>query len=363
MKNMPPIEQLLMKMMAFQPVTADVKRVNALADFTAGMLRSAGVRARIERIGDRKCVFAATRDCRAPAMLLNAHLDVVPADAKAFTPVLRHGRVSGRGAGDCLGNCAVACRVLAACAGKADIGAVFSSDEETGGDTTGEMIRRGYGGEFIAVMDGESGLSIAIAQKGILALRLTARGKSCHGATPWKGINALDRLIAGYARIKPLFPPAREGDEWHDTMSANAIRAGSEAFNRVPDRAEILLDVRYTEKTRPAALARKIRQVSGLKVEVFAQSPVLFNDPDSPAVRDFAAFMNKTLKVEAPFQRMNGATDARHFAALKRPIVIISVPYKGGHSDCERVGVKWLRKYEDMLTAFALERFPLRLYG
>ena len=47
MNNMPPIEQLLMKMMAFQPVTADVKRVNALADHVAGMLRSAGVRARI----------------------------------------------------------------------------------------------------------------------------------------------------------------------------------------------------------------------------------------------------------------------------------------------------------------------------
>lgn len=360
MKNMPDAATLLAKMISFKPVTAQKKNVNALADFIAELLRGNGLYVKVWRHGGCKCLFAATRRALKTGLLFNAHIDVVPADAAQFKPLRRGNRLFGRGAGDCLANCAVICRVLAACAGKADVAAIFSSDEETGGATTRAMLEKGCSGEFVLVMDGHGSPEIGIAQKGILAVRLTATGKSCHSATPWEGVNAIDRLIEGYLAIKKMFRPAKKGDEWRETISANIISGGSPAFNRVPDRAELTLDIRHTEKAAPAALLRAIKKASGLKTAVIMRSPVIITDPAAPAVRDFARFLRKRLKISLPFKRLNGATDARFFAALKKPIAIFCVPYSGAHSAGENVNIKWLPLIETALTQYAAERFPLK---
>src|SRR5262245_24580762 len=52
------------------------------------------------------------RDTRAPAVLLNAHLDVVPARPEQFRPEVRGGRIYGRGSQDMKGSGAVLLRLL-----------------------------------------------------------------------------------------------------------------------------------------------------------------------------------------------------------------------------------------------------------
>ncbi|MBN1673463.1 MAG: M20/M25/M40 family metallo-hydrolase [Kiritimatiellae bacterium] len=343
-------ETLLRTMMRFRPVSADIEAVNRLVEFLRGHLRQNGLYTRLENVGARKILYAATRKGKTSPVLLNAHLDVVPAEPKTFRIRKRGDWITGRGAGDCLGNCAVAARVLIQCRDRAHVAAVFSTDEEIGGATTRHMVQKGYAGDFVVILDGE-GYQIAVAQKGILGVRLQAKGRGCHGSTPWKGRNAIDRLIDGYLRVRKLFPPVQPGREWRDTLSANIISGGT-VFNRVPDAAELSLDIRYTGRVSRAALLRRIRAASGLNVVAGLGSPVVFCDETHAAVRQLIRVMRRRLRRNIPAIRLNGATDARHFAPLKVPIAIIGAPSRGAHSDRDAVNLKGLLAYADLLTAF-----------
>ncbi len=340
--------------MEFKPVTAEVERVNRLVDFMGGYLRAGGLRVRLEKAGRRKILYAGTRPGRTPAVLLNAHLDVIPAPDSMFKLRRQGSWFLGRGVDDCLGNCAIIANALIAVGKQADAGAVFSTDEETGGATAARMAELGYcGRHIILIMDGY-GYAVATAQKGILAVRLRAAGKACHSSTPWKGRNAIDRLIGAYQRVREVFPAVRAGDEWHTTMSANIIQAGA-VFNRVPDTAEIILDIRYTDKDRPADLMKKLRRLSGLKIEKVNESPLMFCDESAPALRELQEFMQHSLGKKIAWKRMNGATDARHFRGCKAPIAIIGLPGAGAHAATERVPAACLDQYSGMLQKYLAE--------
>lgn len=347
---------LLKRLIAFRPVTAELDNVNNAVDFLRDYLVNRGVYTRIEKLKDRKILYAATVKSKKPDLLFNAHLDVVPAEEKDFHTRVSGGWLWGRGAGDCLGNCAVLSQMLIARRGQGSAGVVFATDEEAGGCTTGLMVKKGYCGRFVIIMDsGGKAYRLAIAQKGILTLKLIASGKASHGSTPWLGCNAIERLMQGYLKIKRLFPVVRPGNEWHTTCSANVINAGN-VFNRVPDNAEMVLDIRWTEKTSPAELVRRIRKLSGLKVVIMAKYPAVFLPADNRAVRGFARFMKDSLRHKITIERMNGATDARHFTALKVPIVMIGVPYKNPHAAGERVQIKGLYDYQRMLEKFCAQK-------
>ncbi|MFC1461640.1 M20 family metallopeptidase [Verrucomicrobiota bacterium] len=348
--------KLVKQLMAFRPVSADQPNVNACVEFLRDYLARHKVYTRIEKLKRRAILYAATRRIKAPSILFNAHLDVVPADEKNFRFRERSGWIWGRGSGDCLGNCAVLAQVLIQCRGQADAGAIFSTDEEIGGHTTRVMVDKGFRGKVVIIMDG-GGYRMGVAQKGILTLKLTASGKACHGSAPWLGKNALDRLIGGYLKVKKIFPPVKKGDEWHTTCSANVMSAGT-VFNRVPDRAELILDIRHTGNTSARKLVRKIRTVSGLKAEVLAQCPVVHCDERSVILRELRKFMETSLKHRIDTVRMNGATDARHFTVLNVPIVMIGIPGKNAHADNERANIKGMLAYQAMLENLCKHSLP-----
>ncbi len=347
-------KQLLKKMMSFRPVSEDKAAVNRLVDFVGGYLKDKRVFTKVERLDGRKVLYASTSRGKKSPLLFNAHLDVVPADEDTFCWREKRGWIFGRGAGDCLGNCAVLVHLLSRTAGRVDIGVVFSTDEETGGETTAHMIDRGYSGDFVILLDG-GGYRIAVAQKGVLTVRLEASGRACHGSTPWRGVNAVDRLIDGYSRVKKLFPAVGPGNEWHTTMSANVIRGGT-VFNRVPDRAEMLLDIRYTKKPPVRDLVKRIRQVSGLKAVIVRKQPMVFCNEKHPRVKQLGQLMRRRLRKEIRMVRMNGATDARHFTKLKVPMAIIGIPARGAHSRTECVSVSGMKQYEEMLYEYIIEK-------
>ena len=346
--------QLLKKMMAFRAVSGDVPSVNRLADFLSRYLRSKRILTKMEKLDGRKILYASTTKGKRSRILFNAHLDVVPADEATFACKQKGSWITGRGSGDCLGNCAVIAHVLTAVAGRADIGAIFSTDEEIGGKTTACMIDHGYKGDFVIILDA-GGYRIATAQKGVLRIALKAAGTSCHGSAPWRGVNAIDRLIEGYLKVKKLFPRVREGNEWHTTMSANIIHAGT-VFNRVPDEAEMILDIRHTEKTSPRELTKRIKSASGLKATVVQKDPVVFCNEKDPQLLELSGFMKKHLRRKIRIVRMNGATDARHFTKLRVPIAMIGIPTSGAHSRIERASIPGMKTYEKMLKKYCLPR-------
>ncbi|MBT7302343.1 MAG: M20/M25/M40 family metallo-hydrolase, partial [Victivallales bacterium] len=166
---------------------------------------------------------------------------------------------------------------------------------------------------------------------------------------PWKGVNAIDRLIDGYLSIRELFPAVVPGDEWHNTMAAARIEGGT-AHNRIPDEAKMTINIRYVDPAERETIENRIRELSGLELGVVMQcDPVVFAE-NTPEFAALAACMRESLKADIAFVRMNGATDARHFAQSTAPVAIIGAPGRDIHGNDEAVDIQALRQYEELLV-------------
>ena len=126
--------------------------------------------------------------------MLNSHMDTVPVANMAidpFDPVVRAGRVYGRGACDAKGPIAA---MLAAVTAYAESGArpatvVFAAmaDEEFAFSGAWKLVEREW--PVSACVVGEpTRLSLIVAHKGVARWRLRVKGKSAHGATPHLGL-------------------------------------------------------------------------------------------------------------------------------------------------------------------------------
>lgn len=316
---------------------------------------------RFERNG-KPSLVARVRDTRTPRVLLLGHLDVVPAPAELFTPREERGQLIGRGACDMKSEVAVmvdCVRELVASAPSApDIALAITSDEEIGGrDGAAYLVDElGYRPAVAFVPDGGEGIEeIVRMSKGVLHVRLTARGKSAHGSRPWLGENAIEALVAAALRIRQAFPDREIAEHWHDTCSVGTI-AGGNATNQVPDLATCTIDIRHTEGTDPDALLYRIRTLAvPCAVEVLSAGPVRTTALDNAYLLQYAEVVRKAIGREVRFTRTHGADDGRHLAAHDVPI-IVSRPRSGGqHSAEEWVDLAGLAEFRQCLGAFLAE--------
>ena len=318
---------------------------------------------RFERNG-KPSLVARTRETRTPRVLLLGHLDVVPAPPALFTPREEHGQLIGRGACDMKSEVAVMLdclrELVASATTPPDIALAITSDEEIGGrDGAAYLVDHlGYRPAVVFVPDGGEALEeIVRMSKGVLHVRLTARGTSAHGSHPWLGANAIETLVAAALRIRHAFPDRDIAEHWHDTCSIGTI-AGGRATNQVPDLASCTIDLRYTEATDPDALLVRVRSLAApCAVGVIAAGPVRETAPDDPYLMRYTDVVRKTIGREIRFTRTHGADDGRHFAAHDVPI-IVSRPRSGGqHSAEEWVDLSSLEEFRQCLRMFLAEVF------
>ena len=119
---------LLETLIRTRPVTTDTARVNAATDVMHDFLESRGMFCCVEELNGRHILYASNRESGTPEIILNSHLDVVPAEEEQYEPVVRDGKMFARGTCDCLGNAVCLARILLAA--KVHVAAVFSADEE-----------------------------------------------------------------------------------------------------------------------------------------------------------------------------------------------------------------------------------------
>lgn len=139
-----------------------------------------------------------------PSLMLNGHVDVVPAgdpDAWSYPPwmaTVTDGRVYGRGAVDMKGG--LACGLHAAKAivdagvdppGRLLVTSVVG--EEDGGTGTLATLEHGVWADAAVIME-PTCLTVAPAQAGALSFRLIVRGLSAHGATREQGVSAIEKF-------------------------------------------------------------------------------------------------------------------------------------------------------------------------
>lgn len=307
----------------------------AAAEFVAAELSGLGLAPQLlEHLPRRASVVARIEgtDPVRPALLVQMHLDVVAADAAAwsvppFSGEVRDGQVWGRGAVDMKDMVAMvltALRVKLAGGWRParDIVIALLADEEKGGlEGAGWLVNThpdlfegcsesiGEAGGFShEICDGRRAYFVQIAEKGITWLRLTAHGQGGHGSLIHPG-NPIARLAEALLRVQGYVPPhypiestqtvVTAAREWageqdpivalealgalgrlflptlRNTYSMTRISAGVQ-HNVVPFRAEASIDGRYVPGYESELLAG-IRELVGdlVEVEVVQRGPAV----------------------------------------------------------------------------------------
>jgi len=147
-----------------------------------------------------------------PKLVLNGHVDVVPAgefDLWSVPPwemTIADGRVYGRGSVDMKGGLCCALSAIRALqnagvelTGEVNIQSVVG--EEDGGVGTLATIERGHIGDAAIVLE-PTELMVAPAQAGALNFRLTVPGKAAHGALRSEGVSPFDKYLQLYQAMR-----------------------------------------------------------------------------------------------------------------------------------------------------------------
>ena len=344
---------LFRELLEIPSVTADITNVNRAVERTHGWLVENGIRCQIETDeSGRKILWAATVDEKTPDYVLAVHLDVVPAEPEQFRARFEGDRVFARGAHDCKGNAMVACDILRRLNGKSSIGVIFASDEEMGGSTTGLMVKRGYRPRKMAIVIDAGTYGVFYAQKGNAYLTVRAMGKGGHSSCAMWLDNPIEKLMNGYAKFRAAWPTVPQ-DGWGDLVVPTVIRAG-QAENAIPDTAEMVLNVRSVTADAVPRVTAMLRDVAGLEVaKVRSTGKPMTSDPNNPEVqRILAARRAQWPDKDGGLQRMLAITDARHFADLNVPVVIVGSMGGNAHGKDEWGDLKNMDENAEMLEKF-----------
>jgi succinyl-diaminopimelate desuccinylase len=310
-----------------------------------------------ERNGVRSVLFFNSR--RRPSrfkVLLNGHLDVIPGKSRHYTPTVVKNRLYGVGAMDMKSNVACLINVFKTLAGRVSypLGLQLVTDEEIGGfDGTKLQVEKGVRADF--VIAGEStNFDIVTKAKGVLLLKIHCKGKTAHGAYPWRGKNALLKMNSFIAMLFKKFPVPNK-QQWRSSFNLSRIETTNRSFNKVPDDCIAWLDIRFIPEDKDQILKTIKRMLpNGFRLEIVAHEPALEVAARNKYVQCLQSTSKKFNRKKVRLYGAQGTSDARHFTRVGCAGVEFG-PIGGGiGTDREWVSIPSLQIYERILSDFLL---------
>ena len=207
----------------------------AAAEYVAAKMKEVGIESKIYESATNRCSVVARiegRDKSKPGLVVNGHLDVVPANAAdwsvdPFSGAIKDGCIWGRGAVDMKNMDAMILAVIRLWAKhnyqpERTIVIVFFADEEAGGIYGSRWMAEKHpevfagcsetvsevGGFSLTLLSGKRVYAIEASQKGIEWMKLTAEGVAGHGSMV-NNANAVTRLSEAIAKIGNYTWPQR----------------------------------------------------------------------------------------------------------------------------------------------------------
>lgn len=103
-----------------------------------------------------------------------------------------------------------------------------------------------YGLTYDAMVSSEaSSLKLVLGSRGRVELLVTVHGRTSHGSTPWRGINAIDKAVLLLSAIKELSEKLpSDADLGKATITPTIISCTPGKLSIIPDRCRIALDRR-----------------------------------------------------------------------------------------------------------------------
>ena len=280
-----------------------------------------------------------------PALYFSGHYDVVPAQTPSlFMPVVRKSNLHGRGTADMKGGIAAmafAVRALRVC-GLEPSGRLISvsvPDEETSGPRgtaalakAGLLERDAIG---MLTMEPTSGV-VWNANRGVISIRVTVRGKPAHVGLHFRGINAFDGMLDVAGRLRALgkrvskrvtaFNISPEAAR-RSVMLLGGELGGGHSFNVVPECASFTVDRRTNPEEDVEVERRQLLDIvkdaraRGIDchVDVLQEGRAGATLADGPLGRALSASIRHVTGKSARFELCPGVLETRHYAALGIP--------------------------------------------
>lgn len=346
------IVSLTRKLIEFR--TVEKERINAAADYCAEWLAANGVQARVINNEGLKSVVSVIGK-EGPTVILNGHLDVVPAGPDQFIPYVAEGKLYGRGSFDMLGSVAVMMHVMAELVQEelpCKVMLVLVPDEEKGGQKgTKYLVEHGMVGDVV-ICGETTNLDIAVQAKGLLQLEIEIEGVAAHGSRPWLGDNAILNAVETYKRIEalPIFSVSTPYFE-HPSLNLARIKAG-QAINQVPDCCIMDLDIRYLPGQNPAVLLEEIEGVVNGKIRVLSEGEPVQTNPDHPLIVQLQQAAEHVSGRPIELFGQHGAADTRFYAARGIPAVEFGPCGANHHGKNEYVDTASLVTFKEVLTDY-----------
>jgi len=272
--------------------------------------------------------MVARRGKGAPSLVFNAHADTVDVGERSawrtdpFKATLVDNKVYGLGA--CNSKSAMAvhlwlAREIARGGGpkRGEVVFTFVGDEENLGPNGLALLRKESRIKpDTLVVAAQTRNRLVLEERGVMWVRITARGKAAHAGAPRNGDSAILRMmkiIDALGRIETK--RSRTGHE--STLSVGKIRGG-ENTNVVPDLCTIEVDRRILPEQDFDASLAEIKQVAlaagAEKVELLTGTAGFQAPENGAGVQAFSEAV-RSVTGKAP-ERLNvvGASDARYFA-------------------------------------------------
>lgn len=265
-------------------------------DFLCDYLRGRGIAPRSQEAGeDRRNIVVAFPAKNRPKVVIVGHMDTVPAGGMSnpFDGQINGGRIRGRGACDDKGPLATALAVLLALVESSEppacnLTVVASVDEE--GGMRGAKALAGTIGRFdLCVALEPTRRRVVTAHKGVYRAAITTRGKAVHSSQPGQGVNAIDAMLPICSKLQELsrgLSAREDGQLGRSTLTMTQIGGGT-APNVVPDRCELVIDVRLLPELDPAAVEQQLRAHCGpdATLQTLLSCRGIRTDPEIPIIR------------------------------------------------------------------------------
>jgi succinyl-diaminopimelate desuccinylase len=352
------IVEMAKRLIRVPSVTGDERRAVELAE---ELVRGTGVETRLYGPPERPILTASINPEEERLLVFNGHLDTVPIasrdawDTDPYDPVLRDGKLYGRGASDMKSSCAVMIHVLGILREMRlplSVGLHLVPDEEKGATHgTRLLLSEIWKGNLrkpdYVVIGEKSDLKVRIAERGGFGFKIRFRGRATHTAyARVEGVNAIAMAAKGVLALeKPI-------DKFHPwigspVISVNSIQAGT-ASNQVPDECVIGVDRRLIPGETADTVIAEVKaaldeagkgdphwswEIVAPKDENgdWVYNPANYTQPDTELGKAFNAAIPKALGREAEtFVEWAGGTDGAYYR--RAGIQTIGFGPKGEHA-------------------------------
>jgi acetylornithine deacetylase len=371
------LEQLLSDLVAINSINPDLvpgaPGEAEIAHFISGWLEQAGLEVQlIESVSGRPNVIGiahGTGDGK--TLLLNGHMDTVGAGGMSHphTPVIKEGRLYGRGAYDMKGGLA-ACMVAVAEARRQQLrgDVIFTAvvDEEYASLGTQELAKR-YHAEGAIVAEFTE-LSLILAHRGFVWFEVETLGRAAHGSRPDLGVDAITKMGKFLVELEKLDLSLRSNPT-HPLLGSGSIHAsliqGGKELSTYPDRCILSVERRTLPGEAPEMIKAELSEI----IHRVQQSDPAFQavirrgldrspletQEDAGIVKAIQAAAGNVLAHPFPIAGVQFWTDAALLSEAGIPSVLFGPSGSGAHADEEWVDLASVKTCADIYLATARE--------